>query len=65
MPASSTSSMATWCALTDDKAVLEAPVLVRPGQAARTIAATLGYGRTLAGGIGNNVGFDVYRAAPR
>ena len=46
--------------LTAGKLILEAPVLVRAGQAARTIAATLGYGRTAAGSIGNNVGFDVY-----
>jgi Fe-S-cluster-containing dehydrogenase component len=45
----------------DDKLVLEAPVLVQPGQAVRTIATTLGYGRRQAGGIGSNVGFDVYR----
>ena len=47
--------------LTVDKLVLEAPVLVRPGQAPRTIATTLGHGRTAAGSIGSNVGFDVYR----
>jgi Fe-S-cluster-containing dehydrogenase component len=47
--------------LTDDKLVVEAPVLVRPGQAARTISTTLGYGRTQAGGIGIGVGFDLYR----
>jgi molybdopterin-containing oxidoreductase family iron-sulfur binding subunit len=39
---------------------LEAPVLVRPGQAARSITATLGYGRPRAGSIGSNIGFDVY-----
>jgi Fe-S-cluster-containing dehydrogenase component len=39
---------------------IEAPVLVRPGQAERTIATTLGFGRTRAGSIGNDVGFDVY-----
>ncbi len=47
--------------LTDDKLVVEAPVLVQPGQAVRTISTTLGYGRTHAGGIGNGVGFDIYR----
>ena len=46
--------------LTAGKLILEAPVLVREGQAARTIAATLGHGRTAAGSMGNNVGFDVY-----
>ena len=38
---------------------IEAPVLVRPGQAGDTIATTIGYGRTLAGAIGNGVGFNV------
>jgi Fe-S-cluster-containing dehydrogenase component len=47
--------------ITDDKLVIEAPVLVQPGQAPRTISTTLGYGRTQAGGIGSNIGFDVYR----
>ena len=46
--------------LTAGKLVLEAPILVRAGQAARTISATLGHGRTAAGSMGNNVGFDVY-----
>lgn len=40
---------------------LEAPILVRPGQAARVVSTTLGYGRTHAGSIGSGVGFDVYR----
>jgi Fe-S-cluster-containing dehydrogenase component len=43
-----------------DGLVLEAPVLVRQGQAPRTIAATLGYGRSAAGSMGSDVGFDVY-----
>jgi molybdopterin-containing oxidoreductase family iron-sulfur binding subunit len=47
--------------LIDDKLVLEAPVLVQSGQAPRTIAATLGYGRAQGGSIGSNVGFDIYR----
>jgi molybdopterin-containing oxidoreductase family iron-sulfur binding subunit len=38
---------------------LEVPVLVRPGQADQTIEATIGYGRTLAGAIGNGIGFDL------
>lgn len=37
----------------------EAPVLVRPGQADHTIETTIGYGRTLAGRIGNGIGFDL------
>ena len=47
--------------LTAGRIVIEAPVLVRQGQAPRTIAATLGYGRTAAGSMGSDVGFDVYR----
>ncbi len=46
------------------KSVLEAPVLVRPGQAAHTVATTLGYGRTDAGSLGSDIGFDVYRLRP-
>ena len=41
--------------------VLDAPVLVRPGQAQGTIAATLGYGRSAAGSLGDHVGFDINR----
>ncbi len=47
--------------LTVGDQVLEAPAFVQEGQAGRTIAATLGYGRTRAGSMGDNVGFDVYR----
>jgi molybdopterin-containing oxidoreductase family iron-sulfur binding subunit len=36
------------------------PVLVVPGQPARTITLPLGYGRRKAGRIGNGVGVDVY-----
>jgi Fe-S-cluster-containing dehydrogenase component/anaerobic selenocysteine-containing dehydrogenase len=39
---------------------IETPVIVRPGQAPQTLAATLGRGRTRAGSIGSNIGFDVY-----
>jgi molybdopterin-containing oxidoreductase family iron-sulfur binding subunit len=39
---------------------LEAPILARAGQAAGTIAASLGHGRTRAGAIGTGIGFDVY-----
>ncbi|MFZ3309259.1 MAG: 4Fe-4S dicluster domain-containing protein [Xanthobacteraceae bacterium] len=46
------------------KTVLEAPVLVRPGQASHTIATTLGYGRTAAGTLGSGIGFDVYQLRP-
>jgi molybdopterin-containing oxidoreductase family iron-sulfur binding subunit len=46
--------------LSDGQRVIEAPILVRAGQAPRTAAATLGHGRMLAGSIGSNIGFDVY-----
>ena len=39
----------------------EAPILVRDGQAPRTLATTLGYGRTAAGTMGSDIGVDVYR----
>ncbi|HVN48721.1 MAG TPA: 4Fe-4S dicluster domain-containing protein [Bacteroidota bacterium] len=35
------------------------PVLVQPGQADNTISIALGYGRTAAGPVGNNVGFNL------
>ena len=47
--------------LTAGKTVLEAPVMVRPGQASHTVAATLGYGRGAAGSLGSDIGFDLYR----
>jgi Fe-S-cluster-containing dehydrogenase component/anaerobic selenocysteine-containing dehydrogenase len=43
------------------EAALEAPVLVRKGQAAGIVSTTLGYGRNNAGTIGTGVGFDVYQ----
>ncbi|HEY8401869.1 MAG TPA: 4Fe-4S dicluster domain-containing protein, partial [Cytophagaceae bacterium] len=36
------------------------PVLIQPGQAGETVAIALGYGRTAAGKVGDNVGVDVY-----
>jgi Fe-S-cluster-containing dehydrogenase component len=42
-------------------AALEAPILVRPGQATGVVSATLGYGRKNAGSIGSAIGFDAYR----
>ena len=48
---------------------LDVPAIVLPAQAEGVIALTLGYGRRAAGGIGNDVGVDVYRlrstSAPR
>ena len=35
MPRDSVSSTAMWCGSTDDGSIVEAPVLVQPGQAAR------------------------------
>jgi Fe-S-cluster-containing dehydrogenase component len=40
-------------------AAVDAPVLVRAGQAENVVAATLGYGRRSAGAIGDRLGFDV------
>ena len=42
-------------------AALEGPVILLDGQPDGVIAATLGYGRPKAGGIGNGVGVDFYR----
>jgi molybdopterin-containing oxidoreductase family iron-sulfur binding subunit len=39
---------------------IEAPVRIGAGQAPGVIAATLGYGRSRAGVIGNGIGFDVH-----
>ncbi len=36
------------------------PVCIVPGQAAATVTASLGYGRTAAGTVGNGVGADLY-----
>ena len=36
------------------------PVLLQPGQAPGTISVALGYGRTIAGPVGNNVGKNAY-----
>lgn len=43
----------------DDKS-LEMPVFVMPGLSDYTLVATLGYGRTAAGDIGDKVGVDAY-----
>ncbi|HSN55560.1 MAG TPA: TAT-variant-translocated molybdopterin oxidoreductase [Candidatus Sulfomarinibacteraceae bacterium] len=42
-------------------ASVELPVCIVPGQAAHTLTAALGYGRTAAGSVGNGVGADTYR----
>ncbi|MBI1367886.1 MAG: 4Fe-4S dicluster domain-containing protein [Planctomycetes bacterium] len=41
---------------------MNAPVFIVPGQADESITMSLGYGRTAAGYVGNEVGFDVYQA---
>ena len=43
-----------------EKRSLEIPVLVAPGQADRSLSVALGYGRTHAGRVGNDVGFNAY-----
>jgi Fe-S-cluster-containing dehydrogenase component/anaerobic selenocysteine-containing dehydrogenase len=40
---------------------VDAPVMIRPGQADGIISTTLGYGRWQAGAIGNEVGFNAHR----
>ena len=39
---------------------MELPVLVQPGQAIGTLGLAVGYGRTKAGRVGNDVGVDAY-----
>ncbi len=40
---------------------VQAPVWIMPGQADNTVVAPLGYGRTIAGHVGERLGFDAYR----
>jgi molybdopterin-containing oxidoreductase family iron-sulfur binding subunit len=40
---------------------LELPVLVQPGQSKNTVSVALGYGRTVAGKSGKDIGIDVYQ----
>lgn len=42
---------------------VEAPVVVQPGQAYKTVSIAVGYGRTNSGKAGNNVGVNVYPLA--
>ncbi|MBC8005979.1 MAG: 4Fe-4S dicluster domain-containing protein, partial [Verrucomicrobia bacterium] len=39
---------------------MELPVFIQPGQAENTISVALGYGRKIAGKVGNNTGSNVY-----
>jgi molybdopterin-containing oxidoreductase family iron-sulfur binding subunit len=40
---------------------LQIPVWIQPGQAPRSVSLHLGYGRTAAGSVGNEVGFDTFK----
>ena len=42
-------------------ALLKAPVWIMPGQAEDSVTIHLGYGRKLAGHVGNSVGFNAYQ----
>ena len=46
--------------LTIDSKTHEIPVIVQPGQAEGTIGLAMGYGRKLAGPVGDNVGFNAF-----
>ncbi len=46
--------------LSIDGKSMEVPALVQPGQAIGTIGLAVGYGRKMAGKVGNEIGFDVY-----
>ncbi|MBR0777875.1 TAT-variant-translocated molybdopterin oxidoreductase [Bradyrhizobium diazoefficiens] len=43
---------------------LKGPLWILPGQADNTVALYLGYGRTRAGRVGDNLGYDAYRVRP-
>nr|GFD52983.1 hypothetical protein [Tanacetum cinerariifolium] len=42
---------------------LNLPVLIQPGQAEGTVAIAVGYGRVMAGKVGNNVGDNAFPLA--
>ncbi len=46
--------------LTHERRTVQGPIWVLPGQANDSITVALGYGRTRAGHVGNNVGFNAY-----
>jgi molybdopterin-containing oxidoreductase family iron-sulfur binding subunit len=50
--------------LTVEGRVIRAPVWILPGHAPDAVTLTLGYGRQLAGRIGNGIGFDAYAVRP-
>jgi molybdopterin-containing oxidoreductase family iron-sulfur binding subunit len=49
-----------WIEITAGDRKLQAPAHIQPGQHARTVSLALGYGRTHAGPVGDNVGVSAY-----
>ena len=43
-----------------DKTLKNVPVMIQPGQAAGTVSLSVGYGRTMAGKCGSNIGHNAY-----
>jgi len=43
-----------------ERGQIELPVFIQPGQEAKTISIALGYGRTVVGKVGQNIGANVY-----
>jgi molybdopterin-containing oxidoreductase family iron-sulfur binding subunit len=43
---------------------IEGPIWVMPGQAANTVALSLGYGRSRAGRVGDNLGYNAFEVIP-
>ncbi|WP_438277110.1 TAT-variant-translocated molybdopterin oxidoreductase [Nitrobacter sp.] len=43
---------------------IQGPVWVMPGQAANTVALSLGYGRTRSGRVGDNLGYNAFEVMP-
>jgi molybdopterin-containing oxidoreductase family iron-sulfur binding subunit len=50
--------------VTVDGRSVTAPVWIQPGQAHGTVVLNLGYGRTQAGRVGSDIGFDAYSVRP-
>ncbi|MCB9845692.1 MAG: TAT-variant-translocated molybdopterin oxidoreductase [Phycisphaeraceae bacterium] len=51
--------------VTVDGRSVEIPVWILPGMADNCVLLTLGYGRTVCGAVGDNIGFDVGAVRPR
>lgn len=49
--------------ITANGITIDLPVLIQPGQAEGTVSVAVGYGRTLAGKVGNSVGENAYPLA--